>query len=85
MLVVVDVKKENLFNHIKMKQNMQWKEWKLKEKETRENFKDKLKELVCTEAKDLWGSFKNGILKACEELCGRKKQSNRARKHMVMK
>ena len=35
MLVVVDVKKENLFNYIKMKQNMQWREWKLKEKETR--------------------------------------------------
>ena len=44
MLVVVDVKKENLFNHIKMKQNMQWRVRKLKEKETRKNFKDKMKE-----------------------------------------
>ena len=44
-----------------------------------------MKELVSTKGKDLWGSFKDGILKACEELCGRKKQSKRARKHMVVK
>ena len=32
-LVVVDVKKENLFKRIKMKRNMKWRVWKLKEKE----------------------------------------------------
>ena len=47
---------------------------KIKEKETREKFKDKVKELVNTEAKYLWGSFKNRVLKACEELCGKIKQ-----------
>ena len=35
-LVIVDVKKKNLFKRIKMKRNMQWMVWKLKEKETRE-------------------------------------------------
>ena len=48
--------------------------WKLKEKETREKFKDKVKELVNTEAKDLWGLVKNEALKACEELCEKRKQ-----------
>ena len=33
-----------------------------------------MKELVNTEAKDLQGSFKDGVLEACEELCERRKQ-----------
>ena len=58
----------------------------IKRNKTREKFKDKVKELVNTEAKDLWSSLKDGILEACEELCGRKKQRReRARKHMVIK
>ena len=60
-LVVVDVKKENLFMHIKIKQNMKWWVQKLKENKTREKFKDKVEELVNNEAKDLWGSFKDGV------------------------
>ena len=47
---------------------------KLKEKEIRENFKDKVKELVNNEASNMWGSFKNGVLEACKELCGKRKQ-----------
>ena len=37
--------------------------------------KDKVKELVntSTKAKDWWGSFKDGVLEACEELCGKRK------------
>ena len=49
---------------------------KLKEKETiREKLKYKVKELVNTEAKDVWGSFKDRVLKPCKELCGRRKRS----------
>ena len=44
-LVVFQVKKKNLFKNMKMKWNMQWREGKLKEKETRKKFKDKVKEL----------------------------------------
>ena len=25
------------------------------------------------DSKDLWGSYKNGVLKACDELCGKTK------------
>ena len=46
----------------------------IKRKRTREKFKDKVKELVNIKAKDLWGSFKDGLLEACEELCGKRKQ-----------
>ena len=47
---------------------------KIKKKQTREKFKDKMKELVNTEAKDLWSLFSDGVLEACKELCGRRKQ-----------
>ena len=40
-------------------------------KKTRKKFKDKVKELVNTKAKDLWVSFKDGVLRACKELCGK--------------
>ena len=32
-----------------------------------------MKELVSTDAPDLWKTFKDGLLKACDEVCGRKK------------
>ena len=57
-----------------MKQNMQRRVWKLKEKETKEKFKDKVKELVNTEAKDLWGSFKDEVSEACKELCEKRER-----------
>ena len=33
-----------------------------------------MKELVNTEAKDLWGSFEDGVLETCKVLCGKRKQ-----------
>ena len=38
-LVVLDVKKENLFKRIKVKRNMQWRVWKLKEKRQGKNLR----------------------------------------------
>ena len=32
-----------------------------------------MKELVSTDAPDLWKTFKDGLLKACDEVCGKKK------------
>ena len=49
--MVIDVKKKNLYKCKKMKHNRDRRVWKLKE--TREKFKDKMKKLVNTEAKDL--------------------------------
>ena len=33
-----------------------------------------MKELVITKAKDLWSLFKDGVLGACQEFCGRRKR-----------
>ena len=46
----------------------------IKGKRNKEKFKDKMKKLVDTEAKDLWGLFKDPVLETCGELCGRRKQ-----------
>ena len=42
-------------------------------------------ELVDTDSMDLWVSYKNGVLQACEELCGKTKgMGDRGNKHMVV-
>ena len=45
--------------------------WKLKVKEIKEKFEEREVELVDTDSMDLWGSYKNGVLQACDELCGK--------------
>ena len=42
---------------------------KLKEREMPEKF-ERVEELVDVETTDLWESFRDGVLKACDELCG---------------
>ena len=49
------------------------KVWKLKEDDTRARFEGRVGELVSTDAPDLWKCFKEGVLKACDEVCGKKK------------
>ena len=44
---------------------MRWKVWKLKETEIKEEFEQRVVDLVDTEAVDLWESYKNVVLKAC--------------------
>ena len=60
---------------------MSWKVGKLKGKETRKKFKNKVKELLNTKAKNLWGSFKDGVLEACEELCERQNEGGSGETH----
>ena len=36
-------------------------------------FEKRVKELVSTDAPDLWKTFRDGVLKASDELCGKKK------------
>ena len=47
--------------------------WKLREKEARAKFEERVEELVSVDTPDMWSSFKEGVLKACEEVCGKKK------------
>ena len=52
---------------------MRWRVWKLKENEIKEEFEQRVMELLDTEAVDLWESYKNGVLMACDESCGKTK------------
>ena len=58
---------------VKKSKRVRWRVWKLKEKEIKEEFERRVVELVDAEAVDLWESYKNGVLKACDDLCGKTK------------
>ena len=75
-MVVVDLDKKALKKVVKKGTNHKRKIWKLNENQTRVRFEKRVKELVSTDAPDLWKTFKDGVLKACDELCG-KKESRR--------
>ena len=47
--------------------------WKLKERETQKKFERRVEELVDVKTTTLWESFRDGVLTACDELCGKKK------------
>ena len=67
-LVVVDKK---VLKNIVRKQRIIRKIWKLNENRTRVRFENRVKELVSTDAPDLTKTFKDGVLKACDEVCGK--------------
>ena len=54
------------------KQRIIRKIWKLNKNRTKKRFEKRIKELVSTDAPELWKTFKNGVLKACDELCRKK-------------
>ena len=72
-LVVVDVEEQKLKKSVKKSKRVRWRVWKLKEKEIKEKFEERIGKLVDIDSKDLWGSYKNGVLKACDELRGKTK------------
>ena len=72
-LVVVDVEGRKLKKSVKKSKRVRWRVWKLQEKEIKEEFERRVVELVDAEAVDLWESYKNGVLKACDDLCGKTK------------
>ena len=72
-LVVVDLDKKVLKKVVRKQRIRRRKIWKLNENQTRVKFEKRVKELVRTDAPDLWKTFKDGVLKACAEMCGKKK------------
>ena len=62
-LVVVDVEEQKLKKSVKKSKRVRWRVWKLKEKEIKEKFKERIGKLVDIDSKDLWGSYKNGVFK----------------------
>ena len=45
----------------------------MNENQTKVRFAKRVKDLVSTDAPDFWKTFKDGALKACDEVCGKKK------------
>ena len=73
VLVVMDVEGQKLKKSVKKSKRVRWRVWKVKEKEIKENFEERIRKLMDIDLKDLWGSHKNGVLKTCDELCGKTK------------
>ena len=51
---------------VRKKRIIRRKIWKLNENQTRVRFEKRVKELVSTDAPDLWKTFRDGVLKACD-------------------
>ena len=51
--------------------------WKLKKNRTRVRFEKTVKELVSTDSSDLWETFNDGVLQACDEVCAKKSVRDR--------
>ena len=72
-MVVVDLDKKALKKIVRKERIIRRKIWKLNENQTRVRFEKIVKKLVSTDAPDLWKTFRDGVLKAWDELCGKKK------------
>ena len=68
-----DVDKRKLNKVFKKESRVKRMVWKLKEKEMQEKFEKRVEELVDVETTNLWESFRDGVLTACDELRGKKK------------
>ena len=55
------------------KQTVRGRVWKLKENNIKARFEERIKKLVDFDAPNLWNTFKNSMLQACDEACGKKK------------
>ena len=67
------MEERKLKKSVKKSKRVRWRVWKLQEKDIKEEFERRVVELVDAEAVDLLESYKNGVLKACDDLCGKTK------------
>ena len=72
--MVTDLVKNKVKKVVRKKAIERRKVWKLKEDDTKGRFEGRIEELVSTGAPDLWKCFEKGVLKACDEVCGKKKR-----------
>ena len=56
---------------VKNEQTIRRRVWKLEENNMKTKFQERVGELV--DAPNLWNTFKNKMLQACDEVCGKKK------------
>ena len=69
--MLVNVEEQKLKKSVKKSKSVRWRVWKLKEKEIKVKFEERVVKLVDTDSMDLWKSEKNGVLQACDKLCGK--------------
>ena len=72
-LLVANVDKRKLNTVAKTDSRVKCMVWTLNERKMQEKFEKKVEELVDVETTNLWESFRDGVLKACNGLCGKKK------------
>ena len=72
-LVITDIDKRKLKKVLKNEQTIRRKVWKLKENSMKRRFQERVKELVHVDAPNLWNTFKNSMLQACDKVRGKKK------------
>ena len=70
-LLITNINKSRLKKLMKNKQTIRRRVWKLMENNIKARFQERVKELI--DAPILWNTFKNGMLQACDEVCGNKK------------
>ena len=71
--MVTDIRKNRLKKVVTNEQTFRRKVWKLKENNMKTRFQERVMELVDVDAPNLWNTFKNSMLQACDEVCGKKK------------
>ena len=71
-LVVADIEKRKLKKVIKKQRITHRRVWKLNDKEIRVEFQKQVQDQVNMEAPNLWKSYRNVVLNACDNLCGKK-------------
>ena len=72
-LLLANVEERKLNKVVKKKSRVKLMVSKLKEREMKDKFEKRFEELVDVETTNLWKSFRDGDLKACDELCRKKK------------
>ena len=72
-LLVADEDKRKLNKVVKKESRVKRMVWKLKEREMQEKFERRVELKDDVETTNLWESFRDGVLTACDELCGKKK------------
>ena len=68
-LLPTNIHKRKLKKVLQNEQTVSRRVWKFKKTIREQNFKKELRELFDVEAPNLWNTFKNGILKAYNEVC----------------
>ena len=72
-LVVAHIDKRKLKKVVKNEQSFRRRVWEWKENNMKTKFQERVRELVDVDAPNLWNTFKNSMLQACDEVCGKKK------------